>query len=205
MNLRKNLAFCRKIPAFAEKSGMNTGWWWHACHTTMIKQLGWPRGPRMDLMASCAERYILDLRFSDGNERLTYIMLAGWLADQQEMDTIFCETSQAVCMSQEMAARGAYCVWSPKDCFFPKKRQICFIKMQESFSISLQYARGHPATFRGDLQPSAGSRAVISSREQSRWVECASHGARLQRPGPQNGPALWFQVEHKYACAYKTI
>ena len=76
--------------------------------------------------------------------------------------------------------------------------------MQE-FSISLQYARGHPATFRGDFQPSAGSRAVISNREQSRRAECASHGARLQRPGPQNGPALLFQVEHKYVRAFKAI
>ena len=77
----------------------------------------------------------------------------------------------------------------PKDLFFSKKRPIFSIKMQE-FSISLQYARGHPATFRGDFQPSAGARAVISSREQSRRAECASHGARLQRPGPQNGPAF---------------
>ena len=33
------------------------------------------------------------LRYPDGNERLTYMMLAGWLADQQEMDKICCETS----------------------------------------------------------------------------------------------------------------
>ena len=38
------------------------------------------------------------------------------------------------------------------------------------FSIGLYYVRGHQATFRGDFQPSAGSRAVISSREQSRWA-----------------------------------
>jgi hypothetical protein len=37
----------------------------------------------------------MDLRFPDGNERLTYIMLAGWLADQQELDKSFCETSQS--------------------------------------------------------------------------------------------------------------
>jgi hypothetical protein len=85
---------------------------------------------------------------------------------------------------------GMKFTWShPKDLFFSKKRPIFFIKMQE-FSISLQYARGHPATFRGDFQPSAGSLAGISSREQSLRAECASHGARLQRPGPQNGPAL---------------
>ena len=86
-------------------------------------------------------------------------------------------------------ANAVFAVAAPKDLFFSKKRPIFSIKMQE-FSISLQYARGHPATFRGDFQPSAGSRAVISSREQSRRAECASHGARLQRPGPQNGPAL---------------
>ena len=34
------------------------------------------------------------LRYPDDNERLTYMMLAGWLADQQEMDRICCETSQ---------------------------------------------------------------------------------------------------------------
>jgi hypothetical protein len=33
------------------------------------------------------------LRYPDDNERLTYMMLAGWLADQQEMDKICCETS----------------------------------------------------------------------------------------------------------------
>jgi hypothetical protein len=92
----------------------------------------------------------------------------------------------------------------PKDSFFLKKQPIFFIKMQE-FSISLQYARGHPATFRGDFQPSAGSCAVISSREQSLLAECASHCARLQRPGLQNGPTLQFQVEHKYVRASKTI
>ena len=57
------------------------------------------------------------------------------------------------------------------------------------FLIGLYYVRGHQATFRGDFQPSAGSRAVIS-REMSRRAEFASHGARLQRPSPQNGPAF---------------
>ena len=35
----------------------------------------------------------MDLRYPDGNEILTYMMLADWLADQQEMDKICCETS----------------------------------------------------------------------------------------------------------------
>ena len=36
----------------------------------------------------------MDLRFPDGVERYAYLMWAGWIADQQEMDRICCETSQ---------------------------------------------------------------------------------------------------------------
>ena len=36
----------------------------------------------------------MDLRFPDGVERYAYLMWAAWIADQQEMDRICCETSQ---------------------------------------------------------------------------------------------------------------
>ena len=36
----------------------------------------------------------MDLRFPDGISRLAYVMWAAWIADQQEMDRICCETSQ---------------------------------------------------------------------------------------------------------------
>jgi hypothetical protein len=39
-------------------------------------------------------RSTLVLRFPDGIQRESYIMWAGWIADQQEMDRICCETSQ---------------------------------------------------------------------------------------------------------------
>ena len=77
----------------------------------------------------------------------------------------------------------------PKDLFFSLKRPKFALNLQK-FALNYNTDRGHPATFRRVIQPSAGSRAVISTREQSRRAECASHGARLQRPGPQNGPAL---------------
>jgi hypothetical protein len=80
-----------------------------------------------------------------------------------------------------------------KDIFFSKKQPIFSIRLQE-FSITLYYARGHPATFRGDFHRSAGSRAVISSHDMSRRAECASHGARLQRSGPQNGLLFDFNL-----------
>jgi len=77
----------------------------------------------------------------------------------------------------------------PKDLFFSLKRPKFALNLQK-FALNNNTDRGHPATFRRVIQPSAGSRAVISTREQSRRAKCASHGARLQRPGPQNGPAL---------------
>ena len=36
----------------------------------------------------------LNLRFPDGLERYSYIMWAGWISDQQELDRICCESSQ---------------------------------------------------------------------------------------------------------------
>ena len=80
-----------------------------------------------------------------------------------------------------------YIIIYPKDLFFSLKRPKFALNLQK-FALNYNTDRGHPATFRGVIQPSAGSRAVISTRVQSRRAECASHSALLQRPGPQNGP-----------------
>ncbi len=65
--------------------------------------------------------------------------------------------------------------------------------MQE-FSLSLYYARGHPATFRGDFPAVSGSRAVISSREQSRRAECVSQVHGCNGPVLKTGPHFDFKL-----------
>ena len=59
----------------------------------------------------------LDLRFPDGIQRLAYIMWAGWIADQQELDRICCESSQKCkqCVAPKNRLHEAHTVFASRD------------------------------------------------------------------------------------------
>jgi hypothetical protein len=59
----------------------------------------------------------LVLPFPDGIERYAYIMWAGWIADQQEMDRICCESSQKCkqCVAPKNRLHEAHTVFASRD------------------------------------------------------------------------------------------
>jgi len=66
----------------------------------------------MDEGRDITERPIM-MRWPDGVERLTYLMWAAYLADQQEMDKVCCESSQKCkqCVAPKNRLHEAFTVW----------------------------------------------------------------------------------------------
>ena len=82
------------------------------------------------------------LRFPDGISRLAYIMMAGWIADQQEQDKMCAETSQRCkqCVCPKDRLHESHTVWGRR-----KGRDVERAVRRAAFEGRLPGERGLPS------------------------------------------------------------
>jgi hypothetical protein len=114
------------------------------------------------------------LRFPDGISRLAYIMMAGWIADQQEQDKMCAETSQRCkqCVCPKDRLHEAHTKWARR-----KGREVERAVRRAAFEGRLPGERGLPS------MPVLFKQEVDKRSKRPRWMPTA---ACLQNEG-RNG------------------